>query len=122
MFKAYAMMKRRPGTSLEEMITYYEAHHVPLAIESVPGLRKYVRHYLRVWNSDTYRTDLEPPFDVVTELWFDDREAFDTAMAHLTEPTVAEAIAADEEKVFDRSTITFVTLEDHETDPAEFVW
>jgi uncharacterized protein (TIGR02118 family) len=122
MYKAYAMIKRKPGTTLEEMIEYYEANHVPLAIKSVPGLRKYVRHYLRTWGNDTYRSDKEPPFDVATEIWFDDREAFDVGMAHLLAPETAAVIAEDEEKVFDRSSILFVTIEDRETDPNDFIW
>jgi len=122
MFKAMVLIKRKPGTTLEQMIDYYEDHHIPLALKTVPGLRKNVRHYMRTWKNDTYRSDDEPPFDVATEVWFDDRAAFDNAMAHLTAPEAAKVIAEDEEKVFDRSSILFVTLEDHETGPADFLW
>lgn len=120
MFKAFCMIKRKPGTTLEEMIDYYESNHVPLALKVVPGYRKYSRNYLRMWKLDGYAVDDEPPFDVVTEVWFEDRAAFDLAMQHLTAPENAKLIVADEEKVFDRSSITFMEIENHETDPSEF--
>ncbi|MGX7730996.1 EthD domain-containing protein [Rhodococcus sp. 14C212] len=122
MFKAYVMIKRKPGTTLEDFITYYENKHAPLAVKMVPGLRRYVRHYLRNWENGTYRSDMEAPYDVVTEIWFDDRAAFDVGMAHLTSPETAAVIGADEEKVFDRQSITFLTVDDErETDPSEFI-
>src|ERR1700737_2293658 len=46
-----------------------------------------------------------PPldFDVVTEIWYPDRQAYTAAMAAFTLPANAERIARDEENVFDRS-------------------
>jgi uncharacterized protein (TIGR02118 family) len=121
MFTVYAMIKRKRGTSREDLVDYYETHHAPLATGHLPGLRKYVRHYLRPWDGDAHRAGSEAPFDVVTELGFDDRASFDRAMAHLSEPDVARLITEDEERVFDRSTITFLTVEDRETDPADLL-
>ncbi|GES36019.1 hypothetical protein RAJCM14343_1268 [Rhodococcus aetherivorans] len=43
-------------------------------------------------------------------------------MAQLTSPETAAVIGADEEKVFDRQSITFLTVDDErETDPSEFI-
>ncbi|MFW0786384.1 EthD domain-containing protein [Gordonia sp. CPCC 206044] len=118
MFKAFAMIKRKPGTSLDHLKQYYEANHVPLAIKSTPGLKRYIRRYLHTYETDAWRSGNEPPFDVITEIWFENRAAFDAGMAYLQSDRVAEAIAEDEEKVFDRQSIIFVTVDDHETDPA----
>jgi ATP-dependent RNA helicase HelY len=53
--------------------------------------------------------------DVLTELWFDDEADFLQGMAYLSDPETAAIIQADEEKLFDRSSIRFMVMEDHET-------
>jgi hypothetical protein len=116
MFKAFAMIKRKPGTTMEQLIAHYESSHAPLAVKSVPNLKKYVRHFIRPYGNDVYSLDNELPYDVVTEIWFDDREDFERGMAHLIEPETAVAIAEDEDRLFDRSSIRFVTVEDRETE------
>ena len=116
MFKAIAMIKRKPGTTMEQLIHHYESKHAVLAMERVPNLKKYVRHYLHPYGNNVYGQDQEAPYDVITEIWFDDREDFEKAMAYLTEPETAAIIGEDEERVFDRSSIRFMTLEDHETE------
>lgn len=116
MFKAFALIKRKPGTTMEQLIRHYEASHAPLAVKSVPNLKKYVRHFIRPFGNDVYRLEEELPYDVVTEIWFDNREDFERGMAYLTEPETAAAIAEDEERLFDRSSIRFVTVEDFESE------
>ena len=116
MFKAVAMIKRKPGTTREDLIRHYEANHVPLAIKAVPNLKRYVRHYITPFGNDVYGVDQEPPYDVITEIWFDDEEDFLRGMASLTEPVTAAIIAEDEERVFDRSSIRFMTMVDYESD------
>lgn len=116
MFKAFAMIKRKPGTTMEQLIAHYESSHAPLAIKSVPNLKKYVRHFIRPYGNDVYELAEELPYDVVTEIWFDDREDFERGMAYLIEPETAARIAEDEERLFDRSSIRFVTVEDHESE------
>ncbi len=116
MFKAFAMIKRKPGTTMEQLIQHYESSHAPLAIKSVPNLKKYVRHFIRPYGNDVYALDQELPYDVVTEIWFDDREDFEQGMAYLTEPATAALIAEDEERLFDQSSIRFVTVEDRESE------
>lgn len=116
MFKAFAMIKRKRGTTMEQLIAHYESSHAPLAVKSVPNLKKYVRHFIRPYGNDVYELDQELPYDVITEIWFDDREDFEKGMAYLIEPATAAAIAEDEERLFDRSSIRFVTVEDRESE------
>lgn len=115
MFKAYAMIKRKPGTTMEQLKAHYEGNHAPLAIKSVPNLKKYVRHYITSYGNDVYAED-DLPYDVITEIWFDDREDFEKGMAYLTEPATAAAISEDEKRLFDQSSIRFVTVEDAESE------
>mgnify|MGYP003705142729 CR=1 FL=1 len=116
MFKVMILIKRKPGMSKQDFIAYYEQQHAPLGSSKVPNMKRYVRHFLHPYGNDVYAADAEPPYDVATELWFDDEDDFKRGMAYLTEPETARIIGEDEEKLFDKSSIRFLVLEDHETD------
>lgn len=118
MFKVMVMIKRKPGMSMQAFIDYYENHHAPLGASKVPNLKRYVRHYIRPYGNAIYAADAEPPYDVLTEIAFDDEADFERGMAYLTEPETAALIGADEEKLFDKSSIRFMVVEDHETELA----
>ena len=116
MFKAIVMIKRKPGMSMEDFIDYYETRHAPLGASKVPNMKRYVRHFIRPYGNAVYGRDAEPPYDVLTEIWFDDQADFERGMAYLTESETAAIIGADEEKLFDKSSIRFMIMEDHETE------
>ncbi|MEQ8661552.1 MAG: EthD domain-containing protein [Gammaproteobacteria bacterium] len=116
MFKVMILIKRKPGMSMEEFIDYYETRHAPLGASKVPNLKRYVRHFVRPYGNAVYQADSDAPCDVLTELWFDDEADFERGMAYLTEPETAAIIAADEEQLFDRASIRFMIMEDHETE------
>jgi uncharacterized protein (TIGR02118 family) len=110
--KVIAMLARKPGLSEKEFVDYYENRHAPLILSIAPQIRDYRRNYLRREGAILAAAARPPDFDVVTELWFDDQEAFDVAMAAFTDPVNAARIAHDEENVFDRSrTMFFVASE-----------
>ncbi len=71
MFKAVILLTRRDGMSKEEFRNWMLVGHAPLA-KQLPGLRKLVFNVVQ--NEDA-------PYDGVSELWFDSREAFDAAYA-----------------------------------------
>ncbi len=115
MFKVMVLIKRKPGMSMEEFINYYETKHAPLGYSKVPNLKRYVRHFIRPYGNDVYAKDADSPYDVLTEIWFDNEADFNQGMAYLTAPDTAAIIGADEEKLFDKSSIRFMIMEDHET-------
>ncbi|MGD9602913.1 MAG: EthD domain-containing protein [Gammaproteobacteria bacterium] len=115
MFKVMILIRRKPGMSMEEFIRYYETSHAPLGASKVPNMKRYVRHFLRPYGNAVYGTDPASQYDVVTELWFDDEADFQRGMAYLTEPETARIIGEDEEKLFDKSSIRFYVVEEHET-------
>jgi uncharacterized protein (TIGR02118 family) len=100
MYKVFAYLTRRPGTTREEFIDYYENHHVPLVLSLASTPRVYKRNYV-------IRGDAGGPgspagdgdFDVVTEIVWDDRAGFEEWMALQSVPAIAE----DEAKFLDRS-------------------
>jgi len=103
MFKSIALLKKKAGLTRQQFIDYYENNHAPLIVRLTPGIRAYHRNFID-WNGMFEAADgSETNFDCVTEVWFDDRAAYEKAMAVLTSPDVAKQIADDEEHVFDRS-------------------
>ena len=115
MFKVMVMIKRKRGMSMQDFINYYETRHAPLGASKVPNLKRYVRHFIRPYGNDVYSADSEPPYDVLTEIWFDDEADFQRGMAYLTDPETAAIVGADEEQLFEKSSIRFMIMEDHET-------
>jgi uncharacterized protein (TIGR02118 family) len=73
--KAIYFLKRREGTNREQFVSYWQNEHASLT-KKIPGLRKYVTNI--PLPSDDGR---EPPWDGISELWFDDRAAMDAAFA-----------------------------------------
>ena len=98
MFKVFAYLTRREGSTREEFIDYYENHHVPLVLSLAPMPRVYKRNYLR----QDFAAGLESPaigFDVVTEMAWDDRAGAENWITLLGVPAIAE----DEARFLDRS-------------------
>ncbi|MQY20534.1 EthD domain-containing protein [Nocardia macrotermitis] len=103
MFKVVALLVRKAGVSREELIAHYEDHHVPLVTSLAPGPIDYRRNYVV---SDGVSGD----FDVMTELTFLDRAAYEAWVGVMYAP--GSGVAADEETFLDRSrTRSFVVDE-----------
>ncbi len=116
MYKAVVLIKKKRGMSMEDFVEYYETKHAPLGLSKVTNLKRYVRHYIRPFGNDVYPADAASPYDVLTEIGFENEMEFLRGMAMLTEPETAAIIAADEEYLFERSSIRFMVMEDRETD------
>jgi uncharacterized protein (TIGR02118 family) len=110
MFKVLAFLSRKPGVSREAFREYYETRHVPLVNEVAPRMQAYRRNYL-VFGEPLSRSDDMLDFDVVTEMEFPDRAAFETWIAAFRAPGATERIAADEENFIDRSRIRTCVVE-----------
>lgn len=116
MFKAIALLKRRPGLSMAEFIDYYEQHHAAIGCEVLSGRAlHYTRRYLHPFPSPHDGATVEPEFDVITETWYPDKATHDAAVANFQKPEIAARIIADEEKLFDRSRMLFCTVEEYES-------
>jgi uncharacterized protein (TIGR02118 family) len=79
MFKAIILLTRKDGMSKDDFRDWMLVGHSPLA-KQLPGLRKLVFNVVE--NEDV-------PYDGVSELWFDSREAFDAGYASEIGKTVA---------------------------------
>jgi hypothetical protein len=116
MLKTLTFLKRREGMSPAEFRKYYEESHAPFGIKfMLPEARRYVRRYVVSLTDPISSRQEGIDFDVVTEVWVDDKEALDRMIARLCRPEIAALIAEDEEKLFDRSRNRLVIVEEEET-------
>jgi uncharacterized protein (TIGR02118 family) len=83
-FKFMVLIKKQEGISFEEYRRYFMETHLPY-VRAIPGLRGYKINFRQP-------DDEEAPYDGISEFWFDDRAAFDRAMASAeTQATLADA-------------------------------
>jgi uncharacterized protein (TIGR02118 family) len=80
-FKAVILLARAEGATHEEFRRWWLGEHAELA-RGLPGLRRLVFNVVEPG---------EAPYDGVSELWFDSREAFESAYAS----DHGRAVAAD---------------------------
>lgn len=118
MLKAVVLLKSKRGLTREQFVQHYENNHVPLVRKLLPSIGKYVRNYLTPDSLSAGRQDDSagsapaPYFDVITELWFDDRPAYDRFIADLRDPATSRALQEDEERFLDRAIVqTFQVAE-----------
>lgn len=118
MLKVITFLKRRDGMTREEFRNYYEEHHAPFGVKLLlPEVRRYFRRYVNpMQHPISGETEAGFDYDVVMETWFDDKASFDRAMARLSSPEIAAAIAEDEERLFDRGRIQSVIVDEVETE------
>lgn len=112
--KVMIFIKRRPGTSVEAFRDHYEQVHVPLCSKYFQGLRGYRRNYLDAPSIENGATEL--PFDVITELWYDDRATAERVAAFGASGSLPPDVIADEERFIDRAKTQFTVVTVRETD------
>lgn len=111
-FKMVAMLRKRADLTVEEFRRRYEAEHAVLGRRVLEGRAiRYVRRYLTLFPAGESDQD----YDVLTEVWYADRPAFDAAMAYMAQPEVAREIAEDEDRLFDRAATRFYLIDETET-------
>ncbi len=113
MFKVVALLTRKPDLPKADFIRYYEDHHVPLIYSLFSNIREYRRSFVDLTGAIILPGAAPPDFDVITELWFDDRAGYDHMLALHADPAVAGAIATDEENFLDRSKTRMFVVEEH---------
>ena len=111
-YKILLLMKRRPGMSVEAFRDYYENRHVPLAMKygGQVKLSRYVRRYLEPQMHAESGTNEELPYDVITELWFDDEAMWRGTVQYLSTTVMPDAVVEDEKNLFDRPTMRIATV------------
>ncbi len=114
-WKILLLMKRKPGISMEEFRDYYENNHVPLCAPYMSGIARYFRRYLTPQPHAESGTCEELPYDVVTEMWFDNEDNFKGTLAYITTSVMPDEVVQDELKFFHRPTMRIATVVECET-------
>ncbi len=115
-YKILLPMKRKPGMSVQAFRDYYENHHAPFCAQFSAAVARYIRRYLEPNPHPETGPAAELPYDVITELWFDNEPAFQATLKYLTTSIMPDEVVADEKKLFDRSSFRIVTVVECETD------
>jgi hypothetical protein len=115
--KTIGLLKRRPGMSVEEFRAYYENVHRLIGEKYLTGhVEKYVRRYIDPPLNPRGSAPMEPEYDVILEIWYADRAAYDATRVVLSDPAVAQEIKDDEERLFDRPSMRFYLVDERESD------
>ena len=110
MLKVMAFLVKKQGLESDELIDYYETHHVPLILSLAPAPTTYKRNYVVRDGA----TDGPDDFDIVTELVFPDRAAYQGWVSTMYAP--GSGVAADEMTFLDRARTRSYVVEEHVTD------
>lgn len=114
-YKILLFMKRRPDISVQAFRDYYENQHAPLAEKYSAGLSRYVRRYLDPQPHPETGPGGELPFDVITELWFEDEATFAGTLKYITTTVMPDEIVEDEKQLFDRASFKIATVVERES-------
>ena len=130
-FNIIAHVWRKPGTTVEHFVDYYENKHIPL-IYDLAGPKfplHHIRHYVRrnspdhaittreLSNLQTFATLFKDKqddvgYDVMVEMAFEDKAAWEAFVGVFADPDAAAKLAEDEVKFVDGSK-TGIFLESH---------
>ncbi|EYF08334.1 EthD domain-containing protein [Chondromyces apiculatus] len=118
MLKVFGFLVRKPGLERQAFIDHYENEHIPLICRLATIPTVYKRNYVVRGDGSNLpfneeRGDVD--FDVVTELVFADRAAFQAWQGELSRPGVGEQVVADEERFLDRSRTRAYVIEEYVT-------
>lgn len=114
-WKILLLMKRKPGTTMAQFEDYYENRHVPLCAPYMSGIARYFRRFLEPQPHAESGTNEELPYDVITEMWFDDEDSFKGTLGYITTTVMPDEVVQDELKFFHRPTMRIATVVERET-------
>jgi len=114
-YKILLFMKRRPGMSMEAFQDYYENHHAPLCAKYASGISRYIRRFLTPHPNPETGEKGELPYDVITELWFEDEAAFRGTVEYLSTSIMPDEVVEDEKRLFDRPKLRMATVVERES-------
>ena len=93
--------------STSDFRQYYETYHRLIGEKYLRGYAaKYQRRYLNPTDGQ------DPAFDVILEIWYPNSTTQQAASTRLREPQVAAEIVADEQRLFDRASNRFFTVDE----------
>jgi hypothetical protein len=110
MLKVMAFLVKKQGLDTGDLIDYYETHHVPLILSLASAPTTYRRNDVMRDPAASGPGD----FDIVTELAFPDRAAYQSWVSTMYAP--GSGVAEDEMTFLDRARTRSYVVEEHVTD------
>jgi hypothetical protein len=107
--KIMAFLVKRSDVSTDELIEHYENGHVPLILSLAPPPLMYKRNYVLCDDLTAPRDEV----DIITELVFPDRHAYENWVSAMYAP--GSGVADDEARFLDRSKTRSYIVEEHFT-------
>jgi len=123
MFKLMITMKRKKGMSHDEFQQYYNERHLTFVQRiippSKPGAKPATLHRRNFVRADDPlvsligdgRADVNPPFDVITEVVYETREDAAAALETFFQQSVIDPVKADEKNFIEDGSIKFYVTE-----------
>jgi hypothetical protein len=103
MFKQICFFKKREDMTMEQFIDYYENMHSKLAQRlglspSLPNAQRYVRRYITVEPNPLTGELLDPGYQCIMEIWWNNREDYEKAMKGLSANKEILALRLEDER------------------------
>ena len=92
MFKQVSMMKRHPSLTMEQFIALYESRHAKFGEVLFAKAVRLVRRYVQPSRNPLTGEVKELDFDVIMEIWWNNQEDFNEAMAALPKSDLLGAV------------------------------
>jgi uncharacterized protein (TIGR02118 family) len=105
MIKNLGLIPRRADLTRQAFRNYYEHRHAPLALEHLRLFRRYVRNHV------VAAAPVDPPFDALSEFWYDTAADLDAVVAILSSPAGA-VLREDEAQFMNRDGIRIVRTQE----------
>ena len=118
MVKLVYCVRKRAELSLEVFRKYWLEQHGPLVLRLAEALhaKKYIQsHTIEPEINDALvkSRGLAPPYDGITEVWWEDIESFNTALSSPAAQEAHKALIEDEAKFVDFSQSRVFMTEEH---------
>jgi hypothetical protein len=107
--KIMAFLVKRHDVTNDELIEHYENGHVPLILSLAPPPLTYKRNFILHDDRAASRDDV----DIITELVFPDRHAYEGWVSAMYAPD--SGVVEDEARFLDRSKTRSYVVEEHST-------
>ena len=120
MLKQICFFKKRPDMTMDEFMDYYENQHSQLSRKmgrspSIPNAQRYVRRYLTPEKNPVTGEVLDPGYDCIMEIWWNNREDFENSQRVIGDPERLPAIKEDEARLFASHSNPVCTVVEHDS-------
>ena len=107
MIKSISLIRRKPGITHEEFKRHYEDVHVLLALQCLPGLKRYIRNYVA-----SEALGCSADFDVMSEFWYASADDVKASLSFYRSQA-GQVLRDDEELFMDRTSIRAWLVSEH---------